>query len=206
MKEYKAYIFDMDLTLLNTIISATKSYDLAFKKIGIKFDKSTVTHHLSIPLTASYDEFKNEAKGSFKMFFDEFKKITNETLSVDSTIYDDAIVLISHLLKKGVKLAIVTNRESKNVKDILKGSKIENVFDSIITCDCVSNLKPDPEPINKCLEQLKLKSNEALYIGDAKNDYLAAKNANVDFVCISRYNNCDFDCEIKVHSLMELIK
>ena len=58
MKKYKAYIFDMDLTLLDTITSAKKSYTAAFKEIGITFDVNTVTHHLAIPLTSSYKEFE----------------------------------------------------------------------------------------------------------------------------------------------------
>lgn len=205
MKEYKAYIFDMDLTLLDTITSAKKSYIAAFKVVGIDFDESTVTHHLAIPLTSSYKEFEKEAKGPYNLFLETFKKAANETFAVDSKIYDDALELIKHLLTKNVKLGIVTNREIRNVLDILKGTEIGNVFDSIITCDVVTNLKPDPEPIIKCLEQLNLNSDEVVYIGDAKNDYLASKNANVDFICIERYNNCDFSCENIIHSLKEII-
>ncbi|MDY2575040.1 MAG: HAD family hydrolase, partial [Bacilli bacterium] len=173
--------------------------------VGIDFDESTVTHHLAIPLTSSYKEFEKEAKGPYNLFLETFKKAANETFAVDSKIYDDALELIKHLLTKNVKLGIVTNREIRNVLDILKGTEIGNVFDSIITCDVVTNLKPDPEPIIKCLEQLNLNSDEVVYIGDAKNDYLASKNANVDFICIERYNNCDFSCENIIHSLKEII-
>ena len=205
MKKYKAYIFDMDLTLLDTITSAKKSYTAAFKEIGITFDVTTVTHHLAIPLTSSYKEFEKEAKGPYSLFLETFKRVANETFAVDSKIYTDALDLIKHLLTKNVKLGIVTNREIKNVLDILRGTEIENVFNSIITCDVVTNLKPDPEPINKCLEQLKLNCDEVVYIGDAKNDYLASKNANVDFICVERYNNCNFTCENKINSLKEII-
>lgn len=41
--------------------------------------------------------------------------------------------------------------------------------------------KPDPEPLLICLDRLGIRAEDAIYIGDAPSDYLAAKRAGMDF-------------------------
>ena len=41
--------------------------------------------------------------------------------------------------------------------------------------------KPDPTPLLECLKKLQLQPDEVIYIGDAKSDELASKNAHIDF-------------------------
>ena len=205
MKDYKAYIFDMDLTLLNTLISSKKSYEYAYKKMGLVFDEFSLTHHLSISLSETYYELDNPC-GTREQFIEYFRECAAETFAEDSFFYEDGIALIQELKKKGKIIGIVTNREYENVMNMIsKDQRMQGVVSSIITCDKVKFLKPDPEPIKKCLEELHLEPSEAVYIGDAKNDMVASERANVDFICVERYNNCTFECETIVHDLREII-
>lgn len=41
--------------------------------------------------------------------------------------------------------------------------------------------KPDPTPLLICLERLGVEPSEAIYIGDARSDYEAARNAHMAF-------------------------
>lgn len=204
MKDYKAYIFDMDLTLLNTLESAFLSYSKGYEAVGLKFDEKTLTHHLSIPLTSTYEEM-GENKGKFEDFYEAFKQTSRETFLM-SKIYDDALIYIKYLYNKGKKIGIVTNRESRNVFAITDREGITNLFTSVVTSDRLSILKPNPDPILKALQELDVNPDEAIYFGDAKNDYIASKSANVDFICIERYHNCDFECDVIINSFDELIK
>ena len=54
---------------------------------------------------------------------------------------------------------------------------IDKYFKVAILADDTTKHKPDPEPIFKCLDKISIKSEEA----DSISDYLAAKNAGVDF-------------------------
>jgi len=203
MKRYKAYIFDMDLTLLNTLVSANKAYKAGFQAIGISYDESTVTHHLSIPLTGSYDECINPT-GDFETFRTAFVNVADQTLVNDSFFYEDSLRLINRLVKLGAKLGVVTNRDYNNVCKILEKAGIRQYFETIVTSDRVKELKPSKEPILLALKELGVTNKEAVYIGDAKNDYLAATNASVDFISIERYNNCNFNPPIVVKSFDEI--
>jgi HAD superfamily hydrolase (TIGR01549 family) len=204
MKKYQAYIFDMDLTLLDTTKSAFLAYKGAFEAIGYHdLTNDDIPHHLSIPLKDSYLEIKNPTN-DYQTFKDTFQKISLENIFTSSTIYPDALRLINALKKENKILGIVTNRDLYTVENILKNNHLENYFTSIITCEKVTQLKPSKEPIIKCLEELNIPNDQACYIGDAKNDYLASVNAQVDFICVERYHNCNFECPLVIHSMDEI--
>ena len=108
------------------------------------------------------------------------------------------------LKKLGIRIAVVTSRPTvealhtlKNVNGLLDefiesehfvistGSK--NAKDQLIA------EKPSPEPILECVKRLKVKVKESVYIGNSTSDYIAARDAGVDFIQvgtskIERYN------------------
>ena len=51
---------------------------------------------------------------------------------------------------------------------------------AVLANDTVKH-KPDPEPLLECLKRLSLQPEDVIYIGDAHSDYLASKNAGIDF-------------------------
>ena len=205
MKDYKTYAFDMDLTLLDTLETSTIAYRAAIELMNCVFEPSKVVYMLSTPLTTTYDELENPTK-PYKDFLDEFVRVARETFLSGSHFYKDSLEVLKLLYSEGKTLAIVTNRDSRVVIDILKQEGILHYFSSIITCDKVKNLKPNPEPILKCLEETNTCKEDFVYIGDAKNDWMSACNAGVDFIAIERYNNCQFDAKTKVHSLLDIKK
>ncbi|MDD6302093.1 MAG: HAD-IA family hydrolase [Bacillales bacterium] len=205
MKEYEFYIFDMDLTLLNTLKTAELSYTAAFKALGLEFDKNSIVHHLSISLEETFKELNNPSF-SYEIFFTSFQKKAIETMVEYSHIYEDGLNVIRKLKEKGKTLGIVTNRDQKVVYAVLEHAHIKDLFSTIITFNDVKNLKPDPEPILTCIKRANFDVKNSVYIGDAKNDYIASNKAGIDFIAIERYNNCTFSCPTIIHSLEELIK
>jgi len=203
MKNYKTYAFDMDLTLLDTIETSNAAYKASIEKVGGVFDKDKVVYMLSTPLTTTYEEIDNPNQ-PYEVFLKEFVDVARETFLDGSHFYDDASKIIETLYKEDKTLAIVTNRDSKVVKEVLTKAGILHYFKSIITCDKVKNLKPNAEPILKCLEETGSTKEDFVYIGDAKNDWMSACNAGVDFIACERYDNCKFDAKIKVHSLLDI--
>lgn len=205
MKQYRAYAFDMDLTLLNTLETAIITYNAAFSAAGVKFNEEEVVRHLSIPLRDSYAEIKNP-KGVYNDFLNAFVETSRETFLDKSKFYDDALEVLDKLYKDGYKLGIVTNRDMLVIESVLNKAGIRHYFSSIVTVDRVTKLKPDAEPVNLCLKELGVNKDEMVFIGDAKNDWMSAVNAGVDFIAIERYDNCKYDAKVKVHSLLDILK
>lgn len=101
------------------------------------------------------------------------------------------------------KLAVVSSRRRVSIEKILSYLKIEDYFDLILGREDVKKPKPHPEPILKALENFKIKTNEALYIGDMEEDVLAAKAAKVPCIFISKGKN-DFGADYHIKSISEL--
>ncbi len=99
----------------------------------------------------------------------------------------------------GVKIAIVTSRPTdealytlKNVNGLV-GEFIENEYFiiSVGSKNAQGQLiaeKPSPEPILACVKRLKVGLKESVYIGNSTGDYIAARNASVDFIQVGGSN------------------
>ncbi|MBI4399465.1 HAD-IA family hydrolase, partial [Candidatus Micrarchaeota archaeon] len=77
-------------------------------------------------------------------------------------------------LSRDYFLAVVTNRRKSTFK-ILARFGLLNYFDVVITADGSRNIKPHPAPLLKALNKLKVKNNEAIFIGDSEVDRVAGK-------------------------------
>ncbi|RKZ35707.1 MAG: hypothetical protein DRQ41_15545, partial [Gammaproteobacteria bacterium] len=97
------------------------------------------------------------------------------------------------LKKLGVKMAIVTSRPTvealytlKNVNGLLNEFiESEHFIISIGSKNEKAQLiaeKPSPEPILECVKRLKVGMSKCVYIGNSTSDYIAARDAGVDFI------------------------
>ena len=88
---------------------------------------------------------------------------------------------LNRLKERGVHRAVSTNR-STNMKSILERFGLELYFDLVITARDVQNPKPHPESIQRILQTLGLKREEAVFIGDSEIDRQTAASAGVGFI------------------------
>lgn len=81
-------------------------------------------------------------------------------------------------------LAIVTS-SPKRALEVLRLHGLLDLFAVTITAESVSFRKPHPEPVEKALDDLGVRPEEALMIGDTPLDVLAAIGANVEAIGIA---------------------
>lgn len=256
---YKALIFDVDDTLIDT----SKSYDEAIKKTVTHFTLSDVndkhinlvrTHGIAYGVNNDWNvtwiliqlikQFSIEQWKAVltNQVIDEINPQSIEYLNIKDffqTIYlgnppfsgqglidtaeekmynDDFFPTIKQL---GVKIAVVTSRPTdealytlNNVNQLI-GQFIESE-DFIISMGCrnaVGQLiaeKPSPEPILECVKRLKVGLKACVYIGNSTSDYLAARDAGVDFIqvgtsTIDRRNEPNGFNYVKLDSVNQLI-
>lgn len=84
---------------------------------------------------------------------------------------------LQELHRAGIKMALVTNKPSKFVPDVLVQHGIADYFVDVIGGDTFAERKPNPIALNWLLEKHQLDASQMLMVGDSKNDILAAKNA-----------------------------
>jgi len=100
-----------------------------------------------------------------------------ETVEEGSFLFPDVAQTLSVLHAKGIPLGLVTNKPTPFVAPLLETLGIAKYFSVIVGGDDVKNKKPHPEPLLLVAGKLSLSPAELLFVGDSRNDILAAKAA-----------------------------
>lgn len=85
-------------------------------------------------------------------------------------------------LKGKYPMAVVSARDEKGTKRFLGQFDLEKYFDVIVTGQSVKHTKPYPDPILFAAEQMSVKPEECLMIGDTTVDMRAGKSAGAQTV------------------------
>lgn len=190
MKKYSLYIFDMDLTTIDSAESSSLSYEAAFKSLGLTFDKSKVYYYLNQNLEETYQEVESLVPGKGQAFFDAFVENSGKTFHKVAKFYPECEEVFKTLYNSGAKLAIVTNRNAHDIQLMLDAfPNISKYISYFVGSDMVKKLKPDPEGMSMCLTHFHVNKENAIYVGDSRCDYLASIGAGIDFAYINRYDN-----------------
>jgi phosphoglycolate phosphatase-like HAD superfamily hydrolase len=59
-----------------------------------------------------------------------------------------------------------------------------NWFEVIVSFETTRKHKPNPEPLFYAIDQLAVKPEETVYVGDAISDYECARNAKVEYYAV----------------------
>ncbi len=108
-----------------------------------------------------------------------FDKHYEETVEEGSFLFPDVPETLSALHAKGLPLGLVTNKPTPFVAPLLEALDIAKYFSVIVGGDDVQNKKPHPEPLLLVAGKLSLTPAELLFVGDSRNDILAARAAGV---------------------------
>lgn len=105
------------------------------------------------------------------------------------TLRDDTIAVLKHFHDAGKKIGVITATTHYSFSYDLKTLGIpRDMFDYTQTEEDTSFHKPDPrvfDPVLKWLNNLNIKPNEAVYVGDGFHDMKAALGAGFEFIGIS---------------------
>ncbi len=96
-----------------------------------------------------------------------------------STLYPQVREVLTELKSRGVKLAVVTNKEMRYTRVVLAAHGLDGLFDMVIGGDSLPVKKPDPAGLLHCLQHFELEPGQALFVGDSSIDAAAAKHAGV---------------------------
>ncbi|MBN1454880.1 MAG: HAD family hydrolase [Methanomicrobia archaeon] len=77
-----------------------------------------------------------------------------------------------------LKVGLVTNTPRANVKKILEHFHLTGHFDAVLTGDDVERGKPDAEIVLKACEQLAVRPEHAILVGDTRTDFQAGRAAS----------------------------
>ncbi len=183
----KAVMFDLDNTLIDFMKMKNQATEAAVEAMiaaGVKLNKAQATR-LIFEL---YDQYGIEHQQIFQEFLIRTQnKIDYKILAAGIIAYRKARTVLaepypgvmSTLLKlkqKGLKLAIVSDAPILQAWTRLTEMKIQEFFDAVVTFDDTGERKPSKKPFEKAIEQLGMKPEEVLHVGDwPERDIAGAK-------------------------------
>ena len=178
MKKYKAVIYDIDGTVLNTlnmnmyplmkIIKEELNEDWTFEEV-LKFAAypgMKVMEELNIK-----DKEKTYAR--WVQYVNEYEE--------GATLYEGFEDVFSKSEEAGIIQAIVSAKTKAQYQNDMGQKGLDKYMKATILAEDTDKHKPDPTPLLECLKKLQLQPDEVIYIGDTKSDELASKNAHIDF-------------------------
>ena len=122
-----------------------------------------------------------EADHAEQVFFEAYKNLSGSK----TVAYPDVDSGLKKLKDAGYTLALVTNKPIRFVPKILQSFGWQDLFSEVLGGDSLSTKKPDPAPLLHVCEVLKITPEQAVMIGDSRNDILAGQNANMDTLGLS---------------------
>lgn len=200
MNKIKACVFDLDGTILNTIETVRYFSNNTLKHFGLKSDLEIKDYEYIIrfPINLYYRNLLKAANCEENTI----DLILNEVMDYDVDTYNknymyltkpfDGILEVFHKLKdNNIIIAILTNK-NENIANGLVNNFFKSYVSLTIGQTKNSISKPEKGCFNRIFENLSLKPEEIIYIGDTETDMLAANNSNIDCGAVSwGYQNID---------------
>ncbi len=185
--KYKAMLFDLDGTLVNTINALTYCTNLALAQFGLG------------PLTS--DEMKRIVGDGYKkqmersliaagdtdlQHYEEIQPVYLDIFDKDCTYeletYDGIRELIDFAKENGIKIAVVSNKPHAQTVKTIEYVFGKDCFDLILGQSEEMPKKPDPAIALAAAEKLGVTPDECLYFGDTDTDMRTGKNAKMTTV------------------------
>ena len=184
--EYKAFLFDFDGVLADSIEVKTSAFAKLFEHYGPAIVAKVVEHHRNNGGMTRVDKFHHYYQEFLGKQLDEaeLQQLCNDfsRLVVDEVVSAPEILGAEDFLKKwhnSVKCFMVSATPDDEIKEIVKRRGIDIYFHEILGSSCSKS-----DNVNYLLNKYGFAPEQCLFFGDAESDYRAATASGVNFIGI----------------------
>ena len=196
----RAIIFDLDNTLTDFMKMKRAAIDAAVDGMldaGLTIPREEVASRIykvydreGIEYQQVFDLFLNEALGRIDY------KILSSAIVAYRRARDSYLVLYPHvnitlleLLKRGLKLAVVSDAPRLQAWTRLAHLQLHHLFDTIVAFEDTGERKPSPKPFERAIEVLGIAPSEAIMVGDwPERDMVGAAKVGIK-TAFARYGD-----------------
>lgn len=183
----KAAVFDMDGTILNTLEDLKDTLNYALQQAGYEpHTLEEVRSYVGNGIRRMIECAVPEGTGAEEC--DRIQEIFMPYYQLHCADKTCAYPGVRELLKRfraeGVLTAVVSNKADGAVQDLVE-VYFKGLFDIAVGEHAGIRKKPAPDMVEKALEVLGVKKEEAVYIGDSEVDMATAENAGLDRIIVA---------------------
>lgn len=183
--KYRAILFDMDGTVLDTVDDLTDAVNCTLTK----WKRPAVTRQQVVDATGNgarvlvanclergYDDPDYEA------IAEEYRKYYAAHSLVKTAPYPGTVAMLRKLRENGVRVAIVSNKPHEAVLELA-----DKLFPGIPSFGEQPGIpkKPAPDMVQYAMAQIGASCDSAAYVGDSEVDMQTAQNSHLDFIGVS---------------------
>jgi phosphoglycolate phosphatase len=182
---YRAVLFDLDGTLVDSYAALTEAVNHARRNEGLE-DLSAVRIREFVGdgmerlLQRAFDrhDIPRGAVAAFESRYDEI-------CCQESKILEDVDATLEHLSGRGIAMAVCTNKPTVFSRKILDFLNLSRHFRGIVGPDLAGARKPDAQHLLVTLQSVQCEPREALFVGDMPVDVRAARNSGIDVAVVA---------------------
>lgn len=177
---YKAVIFDLDGTLLDTLGDLTDSMNFALNELGMPERKAQECRMMIGNGLVKFAEraLPDNQKDRVEDLLKKIKVHYIDNCCNKTRPFPGVVELLEKLRKMGVKLAVLTNKQHDQALKTV-GYYFKGVFDEIAGVTPERKIKPDPESTLEICSNMNIEPSQALFVGDSDVDMETAINAGI---------------------------
>ena len=184
---YKAVLFDMDGTLLDTLEDLCDSTNHALAQMGyplrgIEEIRRFIGNGAEKQIRRAVPEGTSE--GKIMETLAAFRAYYQDHCQIKTKVYDGLLDVLSELKEKGVKMAVVSNKLDAAVKKLSREYFGDRLDYAIGPSDGV-RCKPYPDMAEEALKALGVEKKDAVFVGDSEVDVQTGLNAGLDVIAVS---------------------
>jgi len=184
----KAIIFDLDGTLLNSLIDIAESVNYILEKHNfpthsIDDYKYMIGNGIQVLIEKALPN--NISESDFDKYFKEALAVYEQRQTQKSHPYDGIVEMLNSLSDRGVVLSILSNKPNNFTKYVVK--HFFNVINFKIVLGAREGIpkKPAPDAVNEIVCALGFDKQEFMYMGDTSTDMLTAGAANIESIGVT---------------------
>ena len=187
MEGYKAYIFDLDGTLLDTLDDLADAVNFSMRENG--FPERTRDEVRSfvgdgMRLLVKRSAPKDSGEDILEKAFIDFRDYYSVHYMDKTKPYPEIESVLKELKAQGKSLCVISNKADYAVK-LLMDRFFPGIFETVLGEREGIRRKPAPDSLLAVMDELGLAKAQCVYIGDSDTDIETAKNAGIGSVSVS---------------------
>ena len=179
MTRYRAVLFDLDGTLLDSVRLILDSYHhtLAVHSLPPQSDEYWLTG-LGTPLRAQFAEYADTPAG-LDTLVETYRAYNLENHDRLVAAYPGVVEAVLSVRRAGVRTGLVTSKMRTGALRGLGHLGLVEAMEVVVGADDVINHKPHPEPVLRAIRALGVPADEAVFVGDSVHDMRSGRAAGV---------------------------
>ncbi len=179
-RSFRLLVFDWDGTLVDSIGRIVDCTRASLQDAGLPaVDDHRIRMSIGLGIRTMVDRFLPGCDDqTFDRICEAYRRNWTESYSRDPVLFDGAREALSEMEREGYLLAVATAKSRWGLTRDLQATGLESMFHSTRTAD-ESRSKPNPAMLLAILDDLGVRAEEALMVGDTIHDLQMAENAAV---------------------------